>query len=417
MSTVHDAARVVPAGGAAVRPLRVALLTQGYFAAGGVQTVARWLRGELLRHGHHVDVLDMASSRADPDSRRLVDPRTWVRGPQLRPDAREPQVWRVGCGLAELEPARYLPRRVLTRHLRAYDVVQVVAGGPALASAASTAGRPVALQVATRIVWERQGASRARGAAGVARRAVIGLVDRQERGALARADAVLVENAAMQAYAESLAPGRVHLAPPGVDTARFTPPPGGRRADGPILAVGRLGDARKGYDRVIEAYGLLCARTAAPPPLVLAGRGRLSADCARAVDALPAPARVVVRSDVPEDDLPGLYREASVFVQGSHEEGLGLSVVEAMACGVPTVVTDTAGTRETVLDGVTGFLVPQGDGTAPALADALATVLDHTGQHMHAAARERSLAFSTDVTFRRYLAAYDTILRRTAPRG
>lgn len=399
-----------------MRQFRVALLTQGYFTAGGVQTVARWVRGELLRHGHHVDVFDLASSRADPDSRRLVRPRTWLRGPRIRPDGREPQVWRVGCSLAELEPVRYLPRRGLTQLLRDYDVIQVVAGGPALACAAADAGRPVALQVATRVRWERADASRAQGGAGWARRAMTGLVDVQERRALAAADAVLVENAAMRSFAESLAPGRVHLAPPGVDTDRFRPSVEGWDPEGPILAVGRLGDARKGYERVIEAYRLVCTQSSRPPALVLAGRGRLSSSCTDAIAALPAHARVEILSDVPDEELPCLYRRASVFVQGSHEEGLGLSVVEAMACGVPTVVTDTAGTRETVLDGVTGFLVDQGEQAAAALTHGVRTVLQQSGRRMHAAARERSLAFSSDVTFRRYLEAYDAITRDVAPR-
>lgn len=387
---------------------RVGLLTQGFFTAGGVQTVARWLRGELVRRGHHVDVFDLAASRADTASRRLVRPATWARGPRVERDAHDDGVWRVGSSLAEVEPVRYLPRRALTERLRAYDVVQVVAGGPALALAATRAGRPVALQVATRVVWERANDAGASGAASVVRRASTSVVDRLERRALASVDAVLVENADMFAYASRMAPGRVVLAPPGVDTDVFRPADDGWASTGPLLAVGRLGDSRKGYERVIEAYRLLCTRIAAPPELVLAGRGRLAPACLAAIDALPGNARVRVLGDVPEDELRRLFREASVFVQGSYEEGLGIAVVEAMASGLPTVVTDTAGTRETVVDGVTGYLVEQGERSAAGLADGLRAALDK-GQEMHHASRERAMQFSSRVTFERYLEAYARI--------
>src|SRR4029079_5158532 len=69
--------------------------------------------------------------------------------------------------------------------------------------------------------------------------------------------------------------------------------------------------------------------------------------------------RINIRSDVADEELAGLYRGASVFVQSSHEEGLGISVLEAMACGLPVVATDTYGSRETVDDGVRGVRVPQ----------------------------------------------------------
>ena len=63
-----------------------------------------------------------------------------------------------------------------------------------------------------------------------------------------------------------------------------------------------------------------------------------------------------------------------IFVLPSHSEGLPTVVCEAMNCGVPVVATAVDGTPEIVRDGETGLLVPPGD--APALADALARILD-----------------------------------------
>lgn len=389
--------------------LRIALVTQGFFSAGGVQTVARWLRGQLQLRGYQVDVFDLASSSTDHRSRRALRPATWLRHPRLVKDDTEPRVWRVGSVLAEAEPLRYLPHGALTRALRSYDVVQVVAGGPALALAASRAGVPVALQVATRVAWERSSISGGGKIARSVRRLNTRIVDLLEPRAIASTDAVMVENASMLEYSSRYAPGRVVLAPPGIDTTNFRPRPEGWNRSGPVLAVGRLGDYRKGYDRVIDAYRILCSREDHPPELVLAGRGQLSADSRSRLASMPHNARVRVLSDVGDDDLQSLYRDASMFVQGSHEEGLGIAVIEAMASGLPVAATDTAGTRETVIDGETGFLIPQGPAAAESLADAITSIARATDDAMSQAARRRSAEFSSEATIQRYIAAYRDI--------
>jgi glycosyltransferase involved in cell wall biosynthesis len=72
-------------------------------------------------------------------------------------------------------------------------------------------------------------------------------------------------------------------------------------------------------------------------------------------------------------DVPRLLAHADVFVLASHSEGLPLSVIEAMAAGLPVVASDVGGLRELVRDGETGTLVSPGDPTA--LADALRPLL------------------------------------------
>ena len=58
-------------------------------------------------------------------------------------------------------------------------------------------------------------------------------------------------------------------------------------------------------------------------------------------------------------DVARLMRTADLYVSSSHTEGLGTSVLEALACELPIVATDAGGVREMVLDGKTGFLVPK----------------------------------------------------------
>jgi len=104
----------------------------------------------------------------------------------------------------------------------------------------------------------------------------------------------------------------------------------------------------------------------------------------------------------PRLELPDDYRCADVCVQASREEGLGFSVLEAMACGAPVVAADVGGLRETVLEGRTGWLYPPGD--APALARTIAAVLDNPGEASRRAIAAREFVrenFARDAVFAR----------------
>jgi glycosyltransferase involved in cell wall biosynthesis len=176
--------------------------------------------------------------------------------------------------------------------------------------------------------------------------------------------------------------------------------------------VCRLGDPRKGLDRLILAYAILCAEPEPAPRLVLAGKGRLLPATHELIEDLKLTQRIDVRPDVSDKDLVDLYQSASVFVQTSHEEGLGLSVLEAMACGLPVVATDTAGSRETVVDGVTGWRVPQGsdDDVSAEVAKRVRQLLVD-GEAASRQARRRCVdRFSSDATLDLYLGVYEKLL-------
>ena len=390
---------------------RIALVTHGLEVGGGVPAVARWLRDGLVATGaFQVDVHDLATSRRDPYSRLLASPRTWLRR-SLHAPRDGFRSW--GANAAELEVMRYRPRRELARALRGYDLVQVVAGTPAWAGAVLPAAAPVVLQVASLVRWERV-AFPGR-FLGTWRRAMTAATTRLERAALRAVDAVLVENTDMLSAVRATGQHRVVLAPPGVDTEIYRPATDGWHPDGHLLSVCRLADPRKGIDRTLHAYAALLRLRDPAPALVLAGRGTLPDALRRLVRDLGLTARVHVRENPDAAELVELYRGTSVFVQTSHEEGLGVSVLEAMACGLPVVATSTAGSRETVADGRTGHLLSQpfspGD-FAVRIGDLLSA-----GTPFAEAARERCVStFSTTATLRRFTDTYATLLdRRPVP--
>jgi glycosyltransferase involved in cell wall biosynthesis len=135
-----------------------------------------------------------------------------------------------------------------------------------------------------------------------------------------------------------------------------------------IAMIGRL-VAEKGYPELFEAMRTVDAQ------LWVIGE-RLTSDHAQTIDAhieqvqrdpiLKHRVRFLgYRGDVPE-----LLRAADIFTLPSHREGMPRSIVEAMLSGLPVVATDIRGSREEVVDGKTGFLVPLGH--VAALAQALA---------------------------------------------
>jgi glycosyltransferase involved in cell wall biosynthesis len=98
----------------------------------------------------------------------------------------------------------------------------------------------------------------------------------------------------------------------------------------------------------------------------LAGDGEMRAEVTRAIDA--AGLRDAIRLLGWRQDVPDLLAATDVFLLTSLFEGLPRAVLQAMAAAVPVVVTDTGGTAEVVVDGVTGYLVPSSDPGAAAAA-------------------------------------------------
>lgn len=88
---------------------------------------------------------------------------------------------------------------------------------------------------------------------------------------------------------------------------------------------------------MVLAYAALRRTMDAVPRLVLAGRDDLSPSVRALIRRLGLQEHVTVEQNVPTAGLPDLYRRASVFLQTSYEEGLGISVLEAMASGIPAL--------------------------------------------------------------------------------
>jgi mannosylfructose-phosphate synthase len=147
---------------------------------------------------------------------------------------------------------------------------------------------------------------------------------------------------------------KVRLVPPGYDDHRFFPVGEASRDalrrelgfDGKVvLALGRLA-RNKGYDLLIDAMPVLVARQPEANLYLAVGGTDLNPKEQAILDDLKERAaktgcgdRIKFGSFIPDDQLAAYYRAADLFVLCSRYEPFGMTAIEAMACGTPTVVT------------------------------------------------------------------------------
>ena len=189
----------------------------------------------------------------------------------------------------------------------------------------------------------------------------------------------------------------MEVIPVGVDTAHYAPHPEDRRTPAPsLLYLGRL-KRYKGVDLLVRAVANL-ARQGLRVDLKVAGAGDARPQLEKLAGDLGVEDRVIFLGFVDDRTKIDLMRTSWVHGLTSPKEGWGITVLEAGACGTPSVASDAPGLREAVLDGKTGLLVPHGD--VEALAGAvrrLVTDGELRGQ-LGAGARAYAESLSWDAT-------------------
>jgi len=136
--------------------------------------------------------------------------------------------------------------------------------------------------------------------------------------------------------------------------------------------------------------------------LRLCGTGPYEGELRRQVREAGLDEQVEFAGLIAYDEIPRQLRQSDVFVLPSLQEGLPLSLLEAMASGLPVVATAVGGIPGVVKDGVNGLLVPA---AAPAaLRDALVRLLANPAlrQRLGTAARRDSLDWSWAAVWERY---------------
>ncbi len=178
-------------------------------------------------------------------------------------------------------------------------------------------------------------------------------------------------------------------------------------SEGYILYVGTI-QPRKNLLSLIEAYDLLRREQPELPKLVIVGRkGWLYERLFARISELGLSGDVVFTGFVPDEELPFIYDGAALFAYVSLLEGFGRPPLEAMACGVPVITSDTTAIPEVV--GEAGITVPPTD--VAAIAAAMKRILSDPvlAAGLREAGRKRAALFSWETAARETLAVYTLV--------
>ncbi|MGA2700254.1 MAG: glycosyltransferase [Isosphaeraceae bacterium] len=194
----------------------------------------------------------------------------------------------------------------------------------------------------------------------------------------------------------------------GIDIGRFGFH--GPDASGPVLTVARL-SPEKDVANLVRAAAMALER--APDLRVeVAGGGPCREELGRLAAELGVADRIAFLGEV--RDVPAVLARARMFVLPSRSEGIPLTVLEAMARGLPVVATRVGGLPEVVEEGVTGLLVPPADPAA--LAAAMVELWcdpDRRDRLGHAGRRRAEECFD----IRRMVAQYESLYRQGSQDG
>ncbi len=198
---------------------------------------------------------------------------------------------------------------------------------------------------------------------------------------------------------------RITTFPWGIDLEHFSPPTTNEAEEGPIvnqpftLLSTRSWEPIYGVDTLARAF-VLAARECPELRLIMLGNGSLAGSLRKIFmdgGMLPGSnnqtaniqsSRVVFPGQIGFDKLPSYYQSADLYLAATHSDGTSISLLEAMGCGCPVLVSDLDGNREWVTPEENGWLFPQGDAHAMAQAILKAVKMRSQLPGMGAAARK-----------------------------
>lgn len=240
------------------------------------------------------------------------------------------------------------------------------------------------------------------------------------RPMLHEADALVAVGESHRRYLverEKLPGSRTAVVYNGVDTKRFSPgdpPPGLRESLGVpagarvVTIVASLKPLKR-HDLFLRAVARARRRHALHALIV--GDGPLRAELERVAAGMGIENAVTFAGV--RDDVDDILRISDAAVLSSDTEAFPVSILEALACGVPVVATDTGSVREVLVDGVNGRVVPRGD--AAALTAAIDEVLSRPARAREMGAAGRGLVaerFGLDAMVRGYERVIDASVAR-----
>jgi glycogen synthase len=246
-------------------------------------------------------------------------------------------------------------------------------------------------------------------------RLLAGAGGRIEGAACRRADAVIALSARLipMLREDAVPAGRIHVIPPGVNSAEFSPDVEDPVPELPhprVVFVGRLVE-QKGVDTLLAAAAMMRRKDAR---ILLVGDGPLRRQLEARVRDAGLRERVQILGFRSHCEIPAILRHGDLFCLPSRFEEISSALLEAMRAGLPIVAADVGGIAE-ALDGA-GRLVAAGDPRS--LAQAIDELLTDRAlaSRLGAMACERARAYEWSELAGKVLEVYRAVLERSEPR-
>lgn len=340
---------------------------------GGVPAMLRFAIGALRKNGWDPHLAYYQPYSLSPElsvpayalGRRRV-------GSRVETGIGETRATAIGAWLPELEFTHYRPSGQWRELIDSFPAHLVISGTATAGAALASLGRPFVAWLATDLEGDRRDRV---GNFPWYRRALdqafnVHVLRAHERKVLASAHVLALSRHTARELDRIVGSKTVReVLPSPVDTSVFKPVDGVTRP-GRIGFSGRLDDPRKNVALLLDAMVGLATSCPESELQLIGHRPGTQLEAWIAERGLQS--RVALLPYVQPEELPAILAALDVFAVPSHQEGLCIAALEAMACGVPVISTRCGGPEDFVIDGHNGWLV---DANAHAMAGAIHRVV------------------------------------------
>jgi glycosyltransferase involved in cell wall biosynthesis len=214
-----------------------------------------------------------------------------------------------------------------------------------------------------------------------------------------------------KAVSHGMAPDRTIVFPWGVDLDHFSPATEKTEPRGFTVFCNRSWEPNYGVDVLARAF-VNVARQKPEVSLLLLGGGSQGPAIRQILSSGGVLDQVTFAGQIPQKELPRFYRMADLYVSPSHVDGSSVSLMEALACALPCLVSDIPANKEWVFEAENGWLFPDGD--ADALAVKILAAMENRaslpliGKNARNTAEERA---DWKKNFKKLLQAYESAVK------
>lgn len=170
---------------------------------------------------------------------------------------------------------------------------------------------------------------------------------------------------------------KIAVTPFGVNVDKFKPISVVHDKKHPIIGIVKYLEPIYDIPLLLKAFKIVYEKSIIKPELLIYGGGDLLTKLQVLAKELGIENHVSFKGTIPNAEVPNVINKMDIFVNCSKHESFGVALVEAMACGIPVVATDTPGFREVVDDGKTGIVLK--DRQPETFANALLSLLNDEG--------------------------------------